>query len=216
MPWLKPGVRAGALVPLAAILIRAKTGGLGADPIAEALNQLGLVALVFLVASLACTPLRLAFGWSWPVRIRRELGLIAFFYALAHVSTYAGLDQSLDLRAIFADVTKRKFIFVGFATFVLLVPLAATSTGAAVRRLGFVRWKRLHRLSYVAGGLAAIHFLWRVKRVTSEPLTYAGIVAGLLLVRLFVFWRSRPSALSAGEGRPIARKRIPLRETAEP
>lgn len=196
-PWLKPGVFVGALVPLAAILVRAKTGGLGANPIAEALNELGLVALVFLVTSLACTPLRTLFGWTWPVRIRRELGLFSFFYALAHVGTYAGLDQSFDLGAIFDDVSKRRFIFVGFATFVLLIPLAATSTRAAIRRLGFVKWKRIHRLSYLAGGLAAIHFLWRVKRVTSEPLTYAAIVACLLLVRLFVFLESRASASRA-------------------
>jgi len=204
--WLKPGVFLGALVPLAAILIRAQTGALGADPIAEALNQLGLVALIFLVASLACSPLKTVFGWTWPIRIRRELGLFSFFYALAHVSTYTGLDQSFDVRAIFADVTERKFIFVGFAAFVLLVPLAATSTGAAVRRLGFVSWKRLHRLAYVAGVLVAIHFLLRVKIITTEPLAYAVIVAGLLLVRLVALKRSRPSPRASGTREPIPGK----------
>jgi sulfoxide reductase heme-binding subunit YedZ len=196
----------GALVPLAAILMGAQSGALGADPIAEALNELGLVALMFLVASLACSPLKTVFGWTWPIRIRRELGLFAFFYALAHVSTYTGLDQSFDFRAIFADVTERKFIFVGFAAFVLLVPLAATSTGAAVRRLGFVKWKRLHRLVYVAAVLVAIHFLLRVKIVTTEPLAYAVIVAGLLLVRLVAFKRPRPSARAAGTREAIPGK----------
>jgi sulfoxide reductase heme-binding subunit YedZ len=180
-------------MPLAAILIRARTGALGADPIAEALNQLGLVALIFLVASLACSPLKTVVGWNWPIRIRRELGLFAFFYALLHVSTYTGLDQSFDFRAIFEDVTQRKFIFVGFAAFVLLVPLAVTSTDRAVRRLGFVRWKRLHRLAYVAGVLGAIHFLLRVKVISTEPFSYAATVAGLLLVRFVTLKHSRPS-----------------------
>lgn len=196
LPWLKPGLFVGALVPLVAILHRARTGALGADPIAEALNQLGLVALIFLVASLACTPLKSIFGWTWPIRIRRELGLFAFFYALVHVSTYTGLDQGFDFGAIFADVTQRNFIFVGFAAFVLLVPLAVTSTNASVRRLGFVKWKRLHRLAYLAGCLGAVHFLLRVKVITAEPLTYAGIVGGLLLVRLVSRKRPVPRASS--------------------
>lgn len=193
-PWLKPGVFAGALVPLATIVYRAVRGDLGADPIAEGLNQLGLVALIFLVASLACTPLRTVFGWTWPIRIRKELGLFSFFYACLHFLTYSGLDQSLDLKAIFADIVKRKFIFVGFAAFVCLVPLAWTSTSDAVRRLGFVRWKRLHRLAYVAGGLASIHFIWRVKKDLREPLVYATILACLLMVRVVAYVRSRITA----------------------
>ena len=90
---------------------------IGADPIAESLNQLGLVALVLLVASLACTPLKTITGWTWPIRVRKELGLLSFFYALLHVAAYGGLDQSFHVRAIFADVVKRKFIFVGFGAF---------------------------------------------------------------------------------------------------
>jgi len=154
-PWLKPAVFAGALMPLAAILWNAARHNLGANPIAEALNGLGLTALVLLVASLACTPLRELFEWPWAVGLRRMLGLFAFFYASLHFLTYAALDQRLAFRAIFADVTKRPFLIAGFAAFVLLAPLAATSTAAAVRRLGFPRWKRLHRLAYFAGGLAA-------------------------------------------------------------
>ena len=190
-PWLKPGVFVGALVPLAAIVLRAATGGLGADPIAECLNQLGLVAFTLLVASLACTPLKTIFGWTWPIRIRKELGLFAFCYALLHVSTYTGLDQSFDLQRILADVVKRKFIFVGFAAFVLLVPLAATSTQWAVRRLGFVRWKRIHRLAYLAGCLGAVHFIWRVKKDLREPLIYATVLGCLLLVRVVGYARAR-------------------------
>src|SRR4029079_5820300 len=156
----KPGVFVGSLVPLAAITLRAARGELGANPVAEALNQLGLVALVFVVAALLCTPLKTMFGWTWPMRLRRMLGLFGFFYALLHVATYTGLGQGFDWRAIWADVTKRKFIFVGFAAFVLLIPLAITSTNGSVKRLGYARWNRLHRLAYVAPILAVIHFVW--------------------------------------------------------
>ena len=178
-------------MPLVAVIARAMTGALGADPIAGALNQLGLVALAFLIASLACTPLKTILGWTWPIRIRRELGLFSFFYALLHVSVYAGLDQALDPRAIFTDVTKRKFIFFGFAAFILLIPLAATSTHGAVRRLGFVIWKRIHRLAYLAACLGTVHFIWRVKKDLREPLIYAAVLGSLFLVRGVAFTRSR-------------------------
>ncbi|TMA67242.1 MAG: sulfoxide reductase heme-binding subunit YedZ [Deltaproteobacteria bacterium] len=201
LPWLKPGVFVGALTPLAAILLRAWRGELGANPIAQALNQLGLVALVFLVTTLACTPLKTFFGWTWPIRLRRMLGLFGFFYGLLHVSTYTVLDQVLDWHAIWEDVTKRKFIFVGFAAFVLLVPLAATSTGGALKRLGYARWKRLHRLAYVAPLLGVIHFTWRVKRDVREPVAYAVVLGALLLVRLGVYLRARLS-VPASAGRP--------------
>src|SRR5262245_41110457 len=190
-PWLKPAVFAGAFAPLAAILWNAAHSRLGANPIAEAMNELGLSALVFLVASLASTPLREIFNWPWAVGLRRMLGLFAFFYAFLHFATYALLDQRLSLSAIFADVTKRPFIIAGFAAFVILVPLAATSTAGAVRRLGFRRWKRLQRLAYVAGILAVIHFVLRVKADVREPAVY-GIVLGLLLAaRIALFLRRR-------------------------
>ena len=192
-PWLKPAVFLGALVPFAAILADAARGALGANPIAEALNRLGLMALVFLIAALACTPLRSLFGWTWPIRLRRMLGLFGFFYALLHVTTYAALDQLLHWKAILADVVKRKFIFVGFAAFVLLVPLALTSTSAAVRRLGFARWKRLHRLAYAATALGAVHFFLRVKKDIREPAAYGAVLAALLLVRLVARLRARPA-----------------------
>jgi sulfoxide reductase heme-binding subunit YedZ len=184
MPWLKPAVLTGSLVPFAAIVLRASRNELGADPIAQALNQLGLVALVFLVTALACTPLKTLLGWTWPIRLRRMLGLLAFFYALLHVVTYVALDQGLDWRAIVDDIAKRKFIFVGFATFVLLLPLAATSTTGAIRRLGYPRWKQLHRLAYLAPALAVLHFTWRVKRDIREPVTYGFVLAALLIARL--------------------------------
>ena len=191
LPWLAPGILVGSLAPALSIALRARSGGLGANPIAQALNELGLAALILLVASLACTPLRTLSGWTWPVRIRRLLGLLAFGYAALHVSVYAALDQALDWRAVVADVTQRNFILVGFAAFTLLVPLAATSTNAAVRRLGYVNWKRLHRLAYPAAILAVVHFVWRVKLDLREPLAYGFILAALLLVRIAAGLRRR-------------------------
>ena len=189
-PWLKPGIFLGALAPLVSIGVRAPGTGLGANPIAEVENELGLAALIFLIATLACSPARFLFGWAWPARIRRELGLFAFFYASLHFLTYVLLDQVVDLGAIFEDIAKRPFITVGFAAFVLMVPLALTSRVSDVRRLGFRRWTRLHQLVYVAGLLAATHFIWRVKIDVSQPLTYAAALGVLLLVRV-AFWLRR-------------------------
>src|SRR5580704_7621754 len=196
LPWLRPAVLTGSLVPLAAILTRAWSDSLGPDPIAQALNQLGLIALVFLVAALGCTPLKTIFGWTWPMRIRRMLGLLAFFYALLNVITYTVLDQGLDWNAIVDDVLKRKFIFLGFSTFVLLIPLAATSTNSALRRLGYVRWKQLHRLAYLAPALAVLHFTLRVKRDESEPLAYGLVLAALLTVRLIEYMGAHRALLT--------------------
>jgi sulfoxide reductase heme-binding subunit YedZ len=181
----------GALVPLGSIGLRAATGGLGADPIARIENELGLAALILLVASLACTPARQLFGWTWAIRIRRELGLLAFLYASLHVLTYAALDQGLGWGAIVEDVVKRPFISAGFLALLLLVPLALTSTRSSVRHLGFRRWQLLHRLVYVAGALAVVHFIWRVKIDVSQPLGYGSILAVLLAVRVVVWLRRR-------------------------
>jgi sulfoxide reductase heme-binding subunit YedZ len=198
--WLKPGLLIGAAVPLASIALRALTGTLNANPIAEVENELGLAALIFLIASLACTPARRVFGWTWPPRIRRELGLLAFAYAALHVSVYVLLDQALDVQAIFDDVVKRPFITAGFGALVLLVPLAITSRKSSIRRLGFVRWQRLHQLAYVAGVLAVVHFIWRVKVDASQPLTYGAALGVLLLVRM-LFWITSRRVSSGATGR---------------
>ena len=194
LPWLKPGIFIGALAPLASIALRATHGALSADPIAQVENELGLSALILLVASLACTPARRLMGWTWPTRVRRELGLFAFFYAMLHFLTYLVLDQVFDMRAIVEDIAKRPFITVGFIALVLLVPLAFTSTTASIRRLGYRRWQRLHQLVYVAGVLAVVHFIWRVKIDVSQPLLYAVVLGGLLLVRVGVWLQQRPES----------------------
>jgi sulfoxide reductase heme-binding subunit YedZ len=196
LPWLKPGVFLGSLVPLALLMLRASQNELGANPIADMENELGLTALILLVATLACTPARHLFTWTWPIRIRRELGLFAFFYASLHLFVYLTLDQFFAWETILADVAERPFITVGFAAFVLMVPLAWTSTNAWIRKLGYNRWLRLHQLIYLSGALAVLHFIWRVKIDVSQPIAYAAIVAGLLGVR-FVFWLRKRSATRA-------------------
>ena len=184
LPWLNPAVMVGASIPAALIFIRAGAGELGANPISTALNQLGLLGFVFLIASLACTPLQLLFKWTWPVRVRRTLGVVAFIYVTLHFLTYLCFDLQLDFAALGKDLAKRPFITVGFLAWLLLLPLAVTSTDGMVRRLGFEKWKRLHRLAYVCGVLGAIHFWWRVKRDVTEPAIYGLVVIALLLLRL--------------------------------
>ena len=193
LPWLKPGLFVGALAPLVVMVVEAVQGTMGANPVAEVENVLGLAALVLLMASLACTPARRLFGWTWPARIRRLLGLFAFFYVSLHFLVYLLVDQSLDAGRIIEDIVKRPFITVGFAALVLLLPLALTSTTASIRRLGYRRWTLLHQLAYVAGVLAVIHFFWRVKIDVSQPLVYAGVLTALLLVRL-AFWLANKRA----------------------
>ena len=143
LAWLVPAVVAGSALPAVAIAARAAMGALGANPISEALNELGLLALALLLLSLACTPVRVLTGLAWPIRVQRALGLAAFAYAAAHLSVYVVLDQGLALRALVDDVLERPFIFVGFAALVLLTPLAITSTAGWTKRLGAARWRRL-------------------------------------------------------------------------
>jgi sulfoxide reductase heme-binding subunit YedZ len=191
LPWLNPAVLAGGLAPLALMALQGAQGTLGPNVIEAVLNETGLLALVFLVGSLACTPLKVLFGWTWPIRIRKLVGLMAFGYASLHFLTYAVADQGLALNPILEDITKRKFIAVGFLALMLLLPLAVTSTNAAVRRLGFPAWKRLHRLVYAAGALGVIHFVWRVKKDHTEPIIYGAVLALLLAIRAVEALRKR-------------------------
>ena len=183
-PWLKPAVLVGGLYPAVLLALQFAQGTLGANPIERVLNQTGLLALILLVASLACTPLKVVSGWTWPIRLRKLLGLLGFAYASLHFLTYAVVDQGLALGTILEDIAKRPFITVGFLALVLLVPLAVTSTNRMVRRMGFPAWQRLHRLAYVAASLGVVHFVWRVKKDLTEPLVYAGVLALLLALRL--------------------------------
>ena len=181
LDWLVPATVSGALVPFAVMAWRLYRHRLGANPIATALNQIGLLSLIFLILSLSCTPLKIVFGWNWPLRVRRTLGLCGFFGAMLHFLVYLGPDQGFNVRELVSDVLKRPFIAVGFSALVLLVPLALTSTRRSVARLGFARWQRLHRLAYAIGVLAVLHFYLRVKADHTQPILY-----GLLLLLGFV------------------------------
>ena len=195
-PWIPRAVFAAACLPLGNLGLGLLLGRLGANPIERSLNQLGWWTLVILFCSLACTPLQIVFGLKWPLRVRRMLGLFAFFYAALHFLTYAVLDQGLDVGTLWKDVVKRKFITIGFAAFVLLIPLAVTSTNKWMRRLGFPKWKALHRLVYLIGILGVIHFVWRVKKDHTEPILFAIVLGVLLGVRLVDRFRhARPIKL---------------------
>ena len=161
-------------------------------------------SLRFLILSLAVTPLR-RLGGPNLIRYRRTLGLLAFYYASLHLTVYLLLDQGLDLAAIWADIVKRPYITVGMFAFVVLVPLAVTSNNAMIRRLGGAAWQRLHRLVYVAAAAAAIHFVMVVKAWPPEPLIYAGIVATLLLFRLWQYVRKKLHPKVRGQARQPVR-----------
>lgn len=178
-----------ALTPAAILAVQIReefltgSGALGADPVAEIEHRLGLWALRLLLLTLAVTPLRQITGQPVLVRFRRMLGLYAFFYATVHFAAYLVLDLRGYWTQIFEEIAKRPYITVGFAAWLLLVPLAVTSTQAAIRRLGR-NWARLHRLVYVVAVLAVLHFWWLVKSDVREPLLYAAILTALLAWRL--------------------------------
>lgn len=175
------------LTPLLRLGWRGLTGGLGANPIEFITLSTGTWTLVFLLATLAITPLRRLSGQSWLIRFRRLVGLFAFFYGVLHFITYVWLDKFFDVQDMIKDVAKRPFITAGFLAFLLLVPLAATSTAGAIRWMGGRRWQLLHRLIYVSGVSAVVHFWWKVKADVRKPAIYAAVLGILLGLRL-VFW----------------------------
>lgn len=181
----RPGLWLGlvCLVPLVRLLALGVAGKLGANPIEFITHSTGTWTLVGLLVTLAVTPARHVTGRTVLVRYRRMLGLFTFGYACLHFLTYIWLDQFFELAAVVRDVGKRPFVTVGFAAFVLLVPLAATSNRAMMRRLGR-NWQRLHRLVYVIAGLGVVHYLWLVKKDITQPLVYGGVLAVLLVMRL--------------------------------
>jgi len=181
----KPVVFALCLGPVVWFAWLGFSGGLGANPI-EATNRFfGDWGLRFLLLALAVTPLREIFGVGVVARFRRMMGLFAFFYVTLHLTSYVAIDQFFDMAAIWSDIVKRNFITIGMIAFVLLVPLAITSTTGWIKRLGGKIWQRLHRLVYVAGILAVVHFYMMVKADVREPLIYAAILAALLAWRVF-------------------------------
>jgi sulfoxide reductase heme-binding subunit YedZ len=185
---LKGFVFALALLPLLHLLggIFLWPESLGANPAEFITRSTGDWTLRFLLFTLAITPLRRILGWNWLLRLRRMLGLFAFFYVLAHFLSFIAFDHLFDVAEIWKDILKRPFITIGALAFLMLLPLAATSTNAMVRRLGAKRWIALHRLVYAIGVLGVIHFWLMVKRDITEPAIYALILAVLLGFRWFM------------------------------
>jgi methionine sulfoxide reductase heme-binding subunit len=181
--FLKPGVFLLCLLPLLLVATQFYTGQLGANPIDEIADASGEWTLRMLLVVLAMTPLKRLFGWGWPVRVRRMVGLFAFFYACLHLIIYLWLDQFFDWQEILLDILDRRFITVGMLAFTLLIPLAVTSNRVAVKRLGKF-WKRLHRLAYVIPALGVVHYWWLVKADVFEPLVYGMVLLVLLAFRL--------------------------------
>lgn len=191
---LKALAHALALLPLA-LLVRGALGDtLGADPVAAITHATGDWALRLLLLGLALTPLRRIIGQPWPIRLRRLVGLYAFFYASLHLATYLVLDLGSYWSQILEDIVKRPYITVGFLAWLLLVPLALTSTKGWIRRLGR-RWGQLHKLVYAVAALGVLHFVWLVKSDLREPLVYAGVLALLLGMRLW--WKLRRAPAQA-------------------
>jgi methionine sulfoxide reductase heme-binding subunit len=181
--WVKIIVFAVSLMPLIRIALRAHRGDLTANPVEFLQHQTGDWTLRFLIFTLCITPFRQLLDLPELIRFRRMLGLFAFFYVSLHFLTYLGPDQSFNFAGMLKDVVKRPFITVGFAAFVLLIPLALTSTAGWIRRLGGKRWQALHRSIYVCAGLGVIHYYWLVKSDIRKPLFYGALVAILLIWR---------------------------------
>jgi len=190
---LSPAVSTGVLVLM---------GKGGANPIDTITDTTGIWTLRFVLATLAVTPIRRLTGWNPIVRVRRMLGLFAFFYGSLHFLTWLVLDQFFGWDFILADIAKRPYITVGFTGFVLMIPLAITSTAGWIRRLGGRWWNRLHRLVYATAVAGVIHFLWLVKVVEAEQIFYAGIVAALLGLRVWWAITKRTAAASVPSTRP--------------
>lgn len=191
--YLKPIIFLAGLVPLGRLAWKAYNSALGANPIQVITWSTGTWTLVFLMITLSITPLRKLTQQYWLIQYRRMLGLFAFFYGCLHFTTYIWLDQFFDLHSVYKDIYKRPFITVGFTAFVLLIPLALTSTQRAIRWLG-KRWQVLHRLVYATAILGVIHYVWLVKKDLRKPVIYAVILAVLLLYRVVVWAVERWSA----------------------
>jgi sulfoxide reductase heme-binding subunit YedZ len=188
--WTKVVLFILCLVPLAWLGWRAYQQNLTANPIEFITHFTGDWTIRFLLITLSVTPLRKLFNQPQLARFRRMLGLFAFFYGCLHLMTWLGLDKFFDLSEMWKDVVKRRFITAGMTAFLLMLPLAITSTAGWVRRLGFVRWQRLHRLIYFSALAGVIHYYWLVKSDVREPLMYGGIWAALMCYRLVVWMRA--------------------------
>jgi sulfoxide reductase heme-binding subunit YedZ len=197
--FLKPIVFLPCLVPLARLAWQGFHAGLGANPIERITHTTGDWTLIFLLATLSITPLRRLTKQYWLINLRRMFGLFAFFYGTLHLLTYVWLDKFFDIHEMLADIAKRKFITAGLTAFVLMIPLAATSTKWSIRKLGGKKWQTLHRLIYFSAAAGVIHYLWLVKADKKKPLEYA-LVLGILMAYRLLIWiipKRAPNAVTA-------------------
>ena len=199
--YLKPVVFLAGLVPVARLVWLGFHSGLGANPIEFITHSTGDWTLIFLLVTLAVTPLRKLTRQYWLISLRRMIGLFAFFYGFLHLMTYVWLDKFFDVHEMLHDIAKRKFITAGMTAFTLMIPLALTSTKWAIRKLG-KRWQTLHRLIYFSASAGVIHYIWLVKADLKKPLEYA-LMLGMLLMYRVVAWavvrRSQPNRVAEPE-----------------
>jgi sulfoxide reductase heme-binding subunit YedZ len=193
-----------ALIPLERLVWKALHDGLGANPIEVITHSTGDWTLILILTTLSITPLRRLTHQYWLISVRRMVGLFAFFYGTLHFLTYIWLDKFFDIHEMWKDIAKRPFITVGFSAFVLMIPLALTSTAWSIRRLGGKNWQRLHRLIYFTAILGVAHYAWLVKADHRKPIEY-GVVLGILLLYRVLAWvfekRAKPAILSSVAGR---------------
>jgi len=195
--WIKPPVFLLCLFPFLHLVWHGFYQDLGANPVEAIQTTTGQWTLNFLVITLCISPLRQAIHQPWLIRFRRMFGLFAFFYVCLHFTSYIWLDQSFDLRSILKDVAKRPFITAGFLAFVMLIPLALTSTTGWIRRLGGARWQKLHRLIYFSAIAGGVHFYWKVKSDVRLPVFYLTVIGLLLAVRVWNKLRTRRATATA-------------------
>jgi sulfoxide reductase heme-binding subunit YedZ len=203
-----------AVLPCAWIVVALATGRVDGDQVKFIQHTTGLTVLVSLFVTLSVTPLRRLTGWNELIRTRRLIGLTAFWYALLHFLTYVVFDQSLSVAEITEDVAKHPWVLVGFASFLILIPLAVTSTNGWIRRLGGKRWRQLHSLVYPVAAGGVLHFLWLVKKDVRTPLYFAAVLAVLLTLRFWIYVMSRraPARASGTRHEPA---RSPVRPAGE-
>ncbi len=190
-PFQERLIALNALLPAALVAWYWQRGQLGANPVEFTTRMTGVMSLVFLVITLLVTPLRKLFGWGWLAKLRRSLGLYAFFYGMAHLATYLVWDRNLDILSVPGDVWLRPFIAVGMAAFVLMVPLAVTSTNAMIKKLGGKKWTLLHKLTYPVLIAGVVHYWMIVKSDIRWPLFFAALTAILLSYRIFDFLKKK-------------------------
>ncbi|MGZ4896082.1 MAG: sulfite oxidase heme-binding subunit YedZ [Candidatus Angelobacter sp.] len=202
---LKAPVFLACLGPVFVLTWKGFHDGLGANPIDVITRTTGRWTLTFLLITLSVTPVRKLSGLTWLIRFRRMLGLFAFFYGFLHLMTYIWLDKFFNVHEMLHDIAKRRFITAGMTAWVLMLPLAITSTTGWIRRMGGKRWQNLHRLIYFSAAAGVVHFMWLVKADLRRPFTYGGILAALLAYRVIVWLVAKARSRHAPAGQQTAR-----------